>query len=98
MCPSFPGVMGAAVADLLIGAGYTVSSWTRNSKPRAGVLGFVGQEGLRPFAAACDILICLLPLTSDTKCRLEQVQKFVFNTDSKFSGFVHRTETNSWLS
>ncbi len=67
------GVMGQASAQLLRAAGYQVAAWART--PRAahggggfdGVAMYAGRDSLRPFVERTDILICLLPLTSETQ-------------------------------
>lgn len=61
------GVMGGAVADTLVRLGYRVSAWTRRPRRHAGVACFHGAEQLRQFAAAADVLVCLLPLTPETR-------------------------------
>ena len=59
--------MGGAVADTLVRLGYRVSAWTRRPRRHAGVACFHGAEQLRQFAAAADVLVCLLPLTPETR-------------------------------
>lgn len=62
--------MGGAVATALLRLGYRVSAWTR--RPRggdgtAGIACFAGTEQLRHFAERTDVLVCLLPLTEETR-------------------------------
>jgi glyoxylate/hydroxypyruvate reductase A len=63
--------MGGAVADALLRLGYPVSAWTR--RPRSGgdgasgVTYFSGADQLRAFAEGTDVLVCLLPLTDETR-------------------------------
>jgi glyoxylate/hydroxypyruvate reductase A len=61
------GVMGGATADVLARLGYDVSAWTRRPRERPGVRGFHGAAQLREFAAQADVLVCLLPLTPETR-------------------------------
>ncbi len=61
------GVMGGAVVDVLCQLGYPVAAWTRTARERAGVTCFHGREGLAAFAAVSDVLVCLLPLTGETR-------------------------------
>jgi len=61
------GVLGGDAADKLVSMGFTVAAWSRSAKSRPGVECFTGPEGLRPFLARTDILVCLLPLTADTE-------------------------------
>ncbi|MDF3072580.1 MAG: glyoxylate/hydroxypyruvate reductase [Alphaproteobacteria bacterium] len=41
--------------------------WARSAKKIDNVECFAGSEGLQPFLAGTDVLICLLPLTPDTR-------------------------------
>jgi glyoxylate/hydroxypyruvate reductase A len=64
------GVMGADAARKLRALDFDVAGWSRNLKSLPGVPGFQGGEGLRDFLARTDILVCLLPLTPDTRAIL----------------------------
>lgn len=61
------GVLGGAIAQTLAGVGFRTRGWARRPKELAGVECFAGAEGLKPFLGACDILICVLPMTPETK-------------------------------
>jgi glyoxylate/hydroxypyruvate reductase len=61
------GVMGGAVIDTLKKLKYNVASWTRRNRKLEGVECYSGREQLLKFAANVDILVCLLPLTEDTR-------------------------------
>ncbi|MEM6495308.1 MAG: glyoxylate/hydroxypyruvate reductase A [Pseudomonadota bacterium] len=61
------GVLGAACAQALLALGYQVRGWTRSPRQVEGVTCFAGQTELDPFLAETDILVVLLPFTSDTK-------------------------------
>lgn len=61
------GVLGQSAAAALKSLGYQVRGWTRSPKSVAGVTCFAGKEGLAPFLAETDVLVVLLPLTSDTR-------------------------------
>ena len=61
------GVLGQAVLDALAPFGFVLSGWSRTPKDLPGVSCYYGADGLDPFLARCDILICLLPLTVTTR-------------------------------
>ena len=61
------GALGAASAARLKEAGFNVIGWSRSAKSLAGVETFHGEEGLNRLLSRSDILVCLLPLTSETK-------------------------------
>jgi glyoxylate/hydroxypyruvate reductase A len=61
------GVLGQAVAGALVSLGYAVRGWSRRPKTVPGVTVFDGAAGLAPFLAGTDILVCLLPLTDETR-------------------------------
>lgn len=61
------GVLGAHVARQLHQLGFRVNGWSRTAKELEGVSMFVGDEGLHDFLAATEVLVCLLPLTNETK-------------------------------
>lgn len=61
------GEIGGAAARALVDRGYAVSGWSRSPRTIEGMRTFGGEEGLRPFLAELDILVCLLPLTEETR-------------------------------
>lgn len=61
------GVLGQAAAAPLKALNYQVSGWSNTPKKVDGVTSFHGQDGLAPFLAQTDILVCLLPLTPETR-------------------------------
>lgn len=62
------GKMGGAVARALMALGYDVAIHSRRGRNLpAGVEGFSGTDGLERLAARSDILINLLPLTTETR-------------------------------
>ncbi len=61
------GVMGQASAKGLVASGFTVVGWSRSPKKVADVEMFSGDDGLKKFLAQTNILVCLLPLTPETK-------------------------------
>jgi glyoxylate/hydroxypyruvate reductase A len=61
------GVLGQRVAQALQQFEFPVFGWSRAPKALAGVRCFAGAGQLDEFLAASRILVCLLPLTADTR-------------------------------
>jgi glyoxylate/hydroxypyruvate reductase len=61
------GTLGANAADALRHLGFRVSGWSRNPKEINGIICFHGTAQLDAFLGRTDILVCLLPLTPDTR-------------------------------
>ncbi|PKR50008.1 2-hydroxyacid dehydrogenase [Thalassospira povalilytica] len=61
------GALGAAVATALSSLGFGVSGWSRSMKAIDGITTFAGKETLGEFLGQSDILICLLPRTTETE-------------------------------
>lgn len=65
------GELGAAVATGLAAEGFAVSGWSRSTRQLPGVRGLCGAQALPAAVAESDIVINLLPLTSDTRGLLD---------------------------
>jgi glyoxylate/hydroxypyruvate reductase A len=65
------GALGAASADRLKEAGFNVIGWSRAAKSLEGVETFHGEQGLDQLLSRSEILVCLLPLTGETKGLLD---------------------------
>jgi glyoxylate/hydroxypyruvate reductase A len=61
------GTLGADAAKALRHLGFRVSGWSRSRKEIDGIDCFHGKAQLEPFLQRTDILVCLLPLTPDTR-------------------------------
>tara|TARA_R110002096_G_scaffold416576_3_gene619754 strand:+ start:201294 stop:202217 length:924 start_codon:yes stop_codon:yes gene_type:complete len=61
------GELGTATAKLLHLNGYRVSGWSRSLKDVAGIKSYFGDDQIKSSVAEADIVVCLLPLTPDTK-------------------------------
>ena len=65
------GELGQDAAAKLIHLGFDVAGWSRSRRDVAGVACFSGSEGLDAMLSRTDILVCLLPLTADTRGLLD---------------------------
>jgi glyoxylate/hydroxypyruvate reductase len=61
------GTLGANAAGVLRRLGFRVAGWSRSPKQLEGVACFHGEGQLEPFLRQTNILVCLLPLTQDTR-------------------------------
>jgi glyoxylate/hydroxypyruvate reductase len=61
------GTLGADAARILRHLGFRVSGWSRSPKAIDGIHCFHGGMQLDAFLGQTDILVCLLPLTPDTR-------------------------------
>jgi glyoxylate/hydroxypyruvate reductase A len=62
-----PGVLGAPVAAALAALGFPVDAWSRSRKQVPGMRSFAGAAELQEFLGRCRVLVCMLPLTSETR-------------------------------
>jgi glyoxylate/hydroxypyruvate reductase A len=65
------GELGGHAAATLRDHGFKVRGWSRSTRRLEGVETFAGSDGLDPFLAGSDILVCLLPLTAETEGLLD---------------------------
>ncbi|MEO5737600.1 MAG: glyoxylate/hydroxypyruvate reductase A [Variovorax sp.] len=61
------GVLGERVAKAVAQFEFPVNGWSRSPKQIEGIRCFAGEAGLGEFLAASRVLVCLLPLTPDTR-------------------------------
>ena len=61
------GLLGRAVAESLKSFGFPLRGWSASPKTIGGMETFSGPEQLGTFLSGCDILVCLLPLTDETR-------------------------------
>lgn len=61
------GELGKPVASQLSKVGFDVAGWSRTPKSIKGVSSYCGEKEWNDFLESSEILICLLPLTNQTK-------------------------------
>ena len=61
------GVTGADCAAKVAGLGFPVRGWSRAPRAVPGIDSFHGPDGLEPMLAESRFLVCLLPLTPETR-------------------------------
>ena len=61
------GVLGSRIAAGLAPFGFPLHGWSRTQKSLAGVTCHAGADGLPGFLAAARVVVCVLPLTTDTE-------------------------------
>ena len=61
------GALGRDAAEVLARLGFAVAGWSRRPANIAGVESFHGADQRDAFLARTDILVCLLPLTAETR-------------------------------
>jgi glyoxylate/hydroxypyruvate reductase A len=76
------GTLGANAAQALRHLGFRVSGWSRSAKAIEGIECFHGNAQLDAFLGRTDILVCLLPLTPDTRHILNRGLFAKLNRDS----------------
>lgn len=63
------GILGCAVLERLATYGFRLSGWNRSRRHMDGAESFAGTDQLQRFVEGCNVLVCLLPLTSATNGR-----------------------------
>ena len=61
------GELGSDAAKKLLALGFNVVAWSRRQKVFKGIDSFCGVDGLDEFLKRSDVVVCLLPLTDQTR-------------------------------
>jgi glyoxylate/hydroxypyruvate reductase A len=76
------GTLGSRAAEMLRQLGFRVCGWSRSPRQIDGIECFHGQSQLPSFLQRTDILVCLLPLTPDTRHILNRELFSMLHRDS----------------
>jgi len=61
------GLLGGAAARMLKSIGFPVAGWGRSPRSIEGIETYHGADGLMSVPARTEVLVCLLPLTKETR-------------------------------
>jgi len=82
------GELGLDAAAKLRTLGFDVAGWSRSPKTVEDLATFAGEAGMADFLARTDILICLLPLTAETRGLLNRALLAKLARDGRLGGPV----------
>jgi glyoxylate/hydroxypyruvate reductase A len=82
------GVLGRDAADALARIGFDVAGWSSTPKSVVGIECFAGAAQLGVFLARTDLLVCLLPLTPQTRGILNRKTFTQLARDGRLGGPV----------
>jgi glyoxylate/hydroxypyruvate reductase A len=78
------GELGAPTAQTIAGLGFDVTGWSRSKKDIPGVRTEIGRDGLERVLAQSEILVCLLPLTPESRALLGARELSLMPKGAKF--------------
>jgi glyoxylate/hydroxypyruvate reductase A len=61
------GELGGTIGPMLRSMNFRVLGWSRRPKSVSGVESYAGADGLAQMLPRCDVVVCLLPLTPETR-------------------------------
>lgn len=82
------GALGEAAAGALRQARFPVMGWSRSARSVPGVQTYSGLEGLAQMLAQSDILVCLLPLTAETRGLLDAARLALLPPQAQLINFA----------
>ena len=82
------GVLGRDAAEVLARIGFDVAGWSSTAKAIPGIRCYAGEAELNEFLARTDVLVCLLPLTPQTRGILNRQTFGKLARDGKLGGPV----------
>jgi glyoxylate/hydroxypyruvate reductase len=82
------GVLGRDAAEVLARIGFDVAGWSSTAKSIPGIRCFAGESELDAFLSRTDVLVCLLPLTTQTRGILSRRTFGALARDGKLGGPV----------
>jgi glyoxylate/hydroxypyruvate reductase A len=82
------GVLGRDAAEVLARIGFDVAGWSNTPKAIPRIECFAGAAGFASFLARTDVLVCLLPLTPETRGILNRRTFEGLARDGKLGGPV----------
>lgn len=66
------GELGLAALETLKAFDFPLHGWSRTARSLPGVECYAGSQGFGSFLARCEILVCMLPLTGETRGILDR--------------------------
>lgn len=82
------GVIGGDAAEVLARIGFKVAGWSQTRKDFPGIECFAGEGEFEAFLRRTDILVCILPLTPQTKGILNRKTFSMLARDGRLGGPV----------
>jgi len=89
------GELGKASALKLIQNGFNVCGWSKSKKNISKVKSFTGRAGLKEMLKQTDILVCLIPLTENTKYLLDYKTLSYLKKDASVINFARGAIINT---
>jgi glyoxylate/hydroxypyruvate reductase A len=66
------GVLGTRIGQALRHFDFPVQGWTRGPRPQSDIPSFHGADGLQQILRTSNVLVCILPLTGETRGLLDR--------------------------